>query len=74
MDLQIFQTFCSTSNHPVEIRWNQQFFQNHQKLLKLIMIMRDCAPEDEDVLLVSPLLILLNHNQRQLLLLEIEIA
>ena len=36
--------------------------------------MRDCAPEDEDVLLVSPLLILLNHNQRQLLLLEIEIA
>ena len=32
--------------------------------------MRDCAPEDEDVLLVSPLLILLNHNQRQLLLLN----
>ena len=36
--------------------------------------MRDCAPEDEDVLLVCPLLILLNHNQRQLLLLEIEFS
>ena len=60
--------------HPVEIRWNQQFYQNHQKLLKLIIIRRGCAPEDEDMLLVSPLLILLNHNQRQLLLLEIEFS
>ena len=79
MDLQIFlmhrKLFAPHQiTHPVEIRWNQQFFQNHQKLLKLIIIMRDCAAEDEDVLLVSPLLILLNHNQRQLLLLEIEFS
>ena len=42
--------------------------------MKLIIIRRGCAPEDEDMLLVSPLLILLNHNQRQLLLLEIEFS
>ena len=68
------QTFCPASNHtPGWLKWdgssNSLWIKikadNRRKLE------RGQTPEDEDMLLVCPLLILLDHNQSQLLLLKI---
>ena len=80
--------FLHLITHPPTARWNGMDLPILLSLLiKIITIIamvlwclrhrwlssRNLRPEDEDVLLVGPLLILLHHNQCQLLLLKIDL-